>query len=517
MSIRQKLFAMAAFALLAVLALSAIACYELASITDITANVLDWWVEGIVEADTVESDMLQYRVAMLEYARTREPSLLDGMDANLRDARAKLDHYGETEPPGGPLGSELDPEDQELYYAAVAALDGAVGACGPALEAARQGDADGAFAELTGGVAARKLDELRIAAEALSDYNVLSTAEESARVKEISASVLITIAAVCAITFAIMIALSLAIIRSITSPIRKLIGVSDAISGGELAVDADTGAKGELGLLSSNFQNLAASLNGMIGNIVSVAERVGASASKVAGAGDAIAASAASQAGTIHEISASLAEMTEKAGANSKNALACRDFADGVIRHAEDGNEKMGRMVEAMEEISESSKNIASIIKVIDDIAFQTNILALNAAVEAARAGQHGRGFAVVAEEVRNLAARSAAAVKDTSAMIDGTLFKISGGEEIANDTALSLRRIIEGIKESTELVGRISLSAEEETLSIRQISEAVGVIEQEIQSNTVATGETASASAKLSEDAGELLELTSAFKLREG
>ncbi|MDR1439751.1 MAG: methyl-accepting chemotaxis protein [Clostridiales bacterium] len=514
MSIRLKLFALAAFALLAVLALSTIVFFEITNITSIATNVLDWWVEGIVEADAVESDMLQYRADMLEYAKTLDPSLLDGMELSLQDARAKLAHYGETEPPGGPLGSELDPMDQELYYAAVSALDAAVGACGPVIKLAQGGDYDGALAELANGDAGAKLDALREAAIALAEYNVQSTAEESERVKNIANSVVIFLVAISLATFAIMSVLALLIVRSITAPINKLIVLSDAISGGELSVDVDTGAKGELGLLSANFQNLSRSLSGVIGNIVSVAERVGAAASKVAGAGDAIAASSSSQAGAIHGISASLADIADKVGANSKNALACYAFADNVIKYAEDGNEKMGKMVEAMEAISESSKNIATIIKVIDDIAFQTNVLALNAAVEAARAGQHGKGFAVVAEEVRNLAARSAEAVKGTSAMIDSTLSKISGGEEIASDTAQSLRRIIDGIKESTDLVSRISQSAAEETASIEQISSAVGMIEQEIQGNTIATEETASVSAKLSEDAAELLDLTSAFKL---
>ncbi|MEL7659130.1 MAG: methyl-accepting chemotaxis protein, partial [Bacillota bacterium] len=140
------------------------------------------------------------------------------------------------------------------------------------------------------------------------------------------------------------------------------------------------------------------------------------------------------------------AEVAVKTKENASSANEANELTLNVKDNAQQGNKHMSEMLKAMEEINDSSNNISKIIKVIDDIAFQTNILALNAAVEAARAGQHGKGFAVVAEEVRNLAARSAEAAKNTTELIQGSIKKSSAGTDIANNTAKALSEIVEGV-----------------------------------------------------------------------
>ena len=199
---------------------------------------------------------------------------------------------------------------------------------------------------------------------------------------------------------------------------------------------------------------------------------------------------------------------------NAENADQAHELTEKARQQAEVGDGDMKEMLQAMDAINVSSTNISKIIKVIDEIAFQTNILALNAAVEAARAGQHGKGFAVVAEEVRNLAARSAKAAKETTDMIEDSIEKVENGRAIATKTADALQAIMSNVAEVTDIVGSIAKASNEQQLALEQINQGVLQVSQVVQSNSATSEQADSASEELSAQAASLKYTAGKFRL---
>lgn len=302
--------------------------------------------------------------------------------------------------------------------------------------------------------------------------------------------------------------------RDIAKRLGQLEESASRIAEGDLATEVVTSTGDELGDAAASFEIMRQRVHESIADIHNAADQVAAGAKNVSDASLALSQGATEQAASVEQLSASISEIASQTASNAMNADKANELTEGARSQAEVGNQDMQEMLNAMEDINVSSANISKIIKVIDEIAFQTNILALNAAVEAARAGQHGKGFAVVAEEVRNLAARSAKAAKETTDMIEGSIEKVGIGRDIANKTADALNAIVTNVAEVADIVGSIAKASNEQKLALEQINQGVQQVSQVVQSNSATSEEAASASQELTAQADRMRETASKFKL---
>lgn len=257
-------------------------------------------------------------------------------------------------------------------------------------------------------------------------------------------------------------------------------------------------------------------LNEVLAQMQLAGVQIAAGSEQISDASQSLSQGATESASSLEEVSASMVELGSQTRFNADNANKANELAMHSRDAAQKGNRQMSQMVEAMEEISVSGQNISKIIKVIDEIAFQTNLLALNAAVEAARAGQHGKGFAVVAEEVRSLAARSATAARETAELIEGSVSKTQNGKMIANQTAVALKEIVEGVSKVTDLISEIAAASNEQATGIDQINQGLSQIDQVTQQNTANAEESAAAAEELAGQAEHMRIMLSHFTVRQ-
>ena len=365
-----------------------------------------------------------------------------------------------------------------------------------------------------------------------------------------------SILSITVIALVIFIAILVVVIHAIVSPIRKITRAATELAEGNLDVDATVNTNDETAILANAFHNLSNSLkaktdvalaiaNGdltvwvplssdedrlgkclvrmryslydSIKGLAGLAKSIGEEVTNLSSVNQSLVGNSTNSAEQLKNISASIGTFYSQTEQNAASARDAENLTKSAMDGSNDGREKMGRMVQAMETITKGSDEIKKIIRVIDDIAFQTNLLALNAAVEAARAGQHGKGFAVVAEEVRNLASRSAKAASETAALIEESIRQVELGSGVAHETSSSLNVITDQVEKISKIVSTISEESDQQAKQLGEMTSTVGQVSTSADATMQSVSNVSSVIASVDKTAHELEGITSHFKSNPG
>ncbi|PZL90284.1 methyl-accepting chemotaxis protein II [Pantoea graminicola] len=315
------------------------------------------------------------------------------------------------------------------------------------------------------------------------------------------------------ITAVIGVAVWIGLQKLLIGPLARLTGHMRAISAGDLTATIQPEGRNEMGLLTQELQQMRDALVVTITSVDEATRSIFTGAAEISAGSTDLSSRTEQQAAALEQTAASMEQLTSTVKLNADNAQQATTVSKEASATAQKGGETVARVIANMDQISESSSQIAGITAIIDSIAFQTNILALNAAVEAARAGEQGRGFAVVAGEVRSLAGRSASAAQEIRGLIERSAERIKTGAGHASQAGVAMESIVKSVSRVTQLIEEIAASSTEQTRGIEQVCIAVSEMDGVTQQNAALVEESATAAASLEDQASTLRQTVSVFK----
>ena len=546
-----KLYLLAGIAVVGMLMIGCISMALMGTLNDQTLIIAEKWLPSLSLSDKMNTLLAEVRMSEQAYVTADEQessqSVENELNQYLKELDSSIKQYG---------GFVTTTEGQGLYQSlqnAWSSFQQTDSKLVSLVKARQMREAE----ELLEGECKNQYNAVDSALSALADFNTRgSDAANATSAKTYKGAIWCQILVMVAV-FAVSAVFSTIIIRCIRQPIQAIEKVAIEMAKGNLDVDLNYHSNDEMGGLSDqmrevvrklqaiindenqflakmaagdftvdticeeeyignfypvllSFRAIAKQLNGSMIQISNSSDQVSNSSEQVSSGAQALSQGATEQASSIEELAATITDISDRIKENAENATNANRQVMIVRDEMNQSNTKMQDMIRAMEDISNSSSEIGKIIKTIEDIAFQTNILALNAAVEAA-----GAGFAVVADEVRNLASKSAEASKNTASLIENSIKAVENGTEIAGETAKALVHAVEGAKEVTALVDKISAASNEQSAAISQITVGIDQISSVVQTNSATAEESAAAAQELSSQSQLMRDMVSKFKLK--
>ena len=510
MKISRKLLLGFSILMAVAVAIAAVGVMNLLSINEQDLLMYEKMTVPIAQFSQVATSFQRVRVELRDMIMESDPAKIAEQEEAVGLRRAEINENADAY-----KSAILEQDEQDAYDEFMVTRNVFVGFMDQIIQLARENKDAEAYALLKSDACYKAEMAEQEAILNLVEIKRAYAADQSKENNSLANSAIMTVGIALVIGLVLAILIALYISRLISGSLKKITFAAEGIADGNLTVEIDIDAKDEIGNLASSCHRMTENLNEVLGGIFAASEQVSSGAKQLADSSIALSQGASEQASSIEELTASLEQISSQTQLNAQNASQANKLASMAQGNAEQGNGQMQEMLRAMEEINQSSASISKIIKVIDDIAFQTNILALNAAVEAARAGQHGKGFAVVAEEVRNLAAKSASAAKETTDMIEGSIRKVEAGTKLAVHTAEALNQIVEGVAQAAALVKQIDVASSEQATGLAQINQAVMQVSQVVQANSAVSEQSAAASKELSSQAEMMRQSVSKFRFK--